>query len=52
VTAEHGDLVRSTTNSTSLVDVVRPSSKSSLRTCWKIKYDNRSDTAAIMPHRR
>ena len=42
---------RSTTNSTSLVDVVRPSSKTSLRTCWKIRYNSRSDTAAIMPDR-
>jgi len=43
---------RSTNNSTSLVDVVRPSSKTSLRTCWKIRYNSRSDTAAIMPDRR
>jgi hypothetical protein len=34
------------------VDVVRLSSKTSLRTCWKIRYDSRSDTAAIMPDRR
>jgi hypothetical protein len=27
-------------------------SKISLTTCWKIRYNSRSDTAAIMPERR
>jgi len=44
---------RNTSSSTSLVEAVRPSSKTSPRTCWKIRYSSRSDTAAIMPgHRR
>ena len=35
-----------------LIDGQRPSSKTSLRTCWKIRYSSDSDTAAIMPDRR
>ena len=35
----------------SLVEDVRPSSRTSPSTCWKIKYSSRSDTAEIMPGR-
>jgi hypothetical protein len=42
---------RRTSNSTSLMADVRPSSTSSPSTCWKIKYNSRSDTAEIMPSR-
>jgi hypothetical protein len=37
--------------STSLVADVRPSSTSRPSTCWKIKYNSRSDTAEILPSR-
>jgi hypothetical protein len=30
---------------------VRPISRTSPSTCWKIRYSSRSDTAAIMPGR-
>ena len=40
---------RSTSSSTSLVEDVRPSSRTSPSTCWKIRYNSRSDTAAIIP---
>jgi hypothetical protein len=40
---------RNTNNSTSLADVLRPSSKTSLSIWRKIKYSSRSDTAVIMP---
>ena len=40
---------RSTRSSTSLVEDERLSSRISPSTCRKIRYDNRSDTAAIMP---
>ena len=43
---------RSTSSSTSLVEDLRPSSRTSPSTCWKIRYSSRSDTAAIMPVRR
>jgi len=40
---------RSTNNSTSLVDVPSLRSKTSLNSCWKIRYDSRNDTATITP---
>jgi hypothetical protein len=44
---------RSTNSSTSLAEVLRPSSKTSLSIWRKIRYSSRSDTAAIIPdHRR
>jgi hypothetical protein len=43
---------RNTNNSTSLADVLRPSSKTSLSIWRKIKYSSRSDTAVIMPDRQ
>ena len=43
---------RNTNNSTSLAEVLRPSSKTSLSIWRKIRYSRRSDTTAIMPDHR
>ena len=43
---------RNTRSSTSSVEDVRPISRTSPSTCQKIRYSDRSDTAAIMPNRR
>jgi hypothetical protein len=40
---------RRTSSSTSLVEDVRPISRTSPSMCWKIRYSSRSDTAEIMP---
>src|SRR4051794_8083348 len=43
---------RNSSSSTSLVDALRPNSKTSLSTCRKIRYSNRSDTAGSCPTTR
>jgi len=42
---------RNTSSSTSFDEAARPVSRASPSTCWKIRYNSRSVTAAIMPDR-